>query len=499
MIRVSTLGGERPRILTADAASDPAQRVLSSVAVRVGGRLVTMVTGAASLAIVTRLLSPGQFGFFVTATTVVTLASVLIDGGLVSVGVRDSARSGSTDDMWLLAASVTAARLAVSTAVVAVTLVAVQLAYPGAGGAQVRLATGILAVTLPLGALSGGFQMVAESTISVAPLVAADIAGRCVSLGFAGYALAAHQGLAIICWGWVAGALTNVAVLSAVYRRILPLRRLPHRTVLRLMRASFPLGVALVLNAVYFRVDTVMISLMRPASEVGSYGVAYRLLEVVLSLGAFVLAALLPVFSASARDPERWQSFADTSFRLLFALGLVVAVCGSIMAPAIVATFSGTGYGAAGSALSVLLLAGALSWVNGCGGTMLVSIDRQRNALWLNVTALSVNVALNLALIPRFGFMAAAWTTAGCELVNFAGMLVLLRRYAGYRWHVEGWRSIVVLTGVCALGTAGLREVGFPAIAVTGIVAAVWSAVALRVGIVPMSLLPNRSGAEAVG
>ncbi|MDX6244230.1 MAG: hypothetical protein QOE76_1953, partial [Frankiales bacterium] len=27
----------------------------------------------------------------------------------------------------------------------------------------------------------------------------------------------------------------------------------------------------------------------------------------------------------------------------------------------------------------------------------------------------------------------------------------------------------------------------------------VWSAVALRVGIVPMSLLPNRSGAEAVG
>jgi O-antigen/teichoic acid export membrane protein len=130
---------------------------------------------------------------------------------------------------------------------------------------------------------------------------------------------------------------------------------------------------------------------------------------------------------------------------------------------------------------------------------MLVSIDRQRNALWLNVTALSVNVALNLALIPRFGFMAAAWTTAGCELVNFAGMLVLLRRYAGYRWHVEGWRSIVVLTGVCALGTAGLREVGFPAIAVTGIVAAVWSAVALRVGIVPMSLLPNRSGAEAVG
>ena len=49
-----------------------------------------------------------------------------------------------------------------------------------------------------------------------------------------------------------------------------------------LLRASLPLGLALAINELYLRADTLIISISEPFEQVGLYTLAYRILEFAL-------------------------------------------------------------------------------------------------------------------------------------------------------------------------------------------------------------------------
>src|SRR5207244_434541 len=57
----------------------------------------------------------------------------------------------------------------------------------------------------------------------------------------------------------------------------------------------------------------------------------------------------------------------------------------------------------------------------------LIAKERQLNALWLNVVGLTLNVGLNLALVPHYGIVAAAVLTVFSELVILAGSYYLMQ------------------------------------------------------------------------
>ena len=61
-----------------------------------------------------------------------------------------------------------------------------------------------------------------------------------------------------------------------------------------LLVSALPLGLALAINAVYFRADTLIISLYEPYAQVGLYTLAYRVLEFTLVLGTVLLNSVFP-------------------------------------------------------------------------------------------------------------------------------------------------------------------------------------------------------------
>ena len=61
--------------------------------------------------------------------------------------------------------------------------------------------------------------------------------------------------------------------------------------------ASVPLGLALAINELYFRADTLIISLYEPYEEVGLYTLAFRILEFTLALGTIFLTTVFPLLS----------------------------------------------------------------------------------------------------------------------------------------------------------------------------------------------------------
>jgi putative peptidoglycan lipid II flippase len=114
---------------------------------------------------------------------------------------------------------------------------------------------------------------------------------------------------------------------------------------------------------------------------------------------------------------------------VFWTVGLPLAAGGIVLAPGIVELAGGAGFADAAAPLRLLLPAGALAYVNGLFGYALIAKDRQRDALWLNVVGLVLNLALNLALVPSLGIVAAAGVTLGCEVVILGGSWLLMRTH----------------------------------------------------------------------
>ena len=69
----------------------------------------------------------------------------------------------------------------------------------------------------------------------------------------------------------------------------------------------------MILGIVHFRIDTVLLSILKPLADVGVYSVAYRFIEQVLYIPSFFVAASFPSSPRTTRPATRSSSSRSTS------------------------------------------------------------------------------------------------------------------------------------------------------------------------------------------
>ncbi len=103
----------------------------------------------------------------------------------------------------------------------------------------------------------------------------------------------------------------------------------------------------------------------------------------------------------------------------------------------------------------------------------LIALDRQQRVLLLTLVALVVNLGLNLALIPGYGYTAAAAIATGTQVVIVTGAVYLVWRYTQF---VPGARVLLRAVGAGAAVLLVLTFVPMPfvvSLAVGGLLYAV--------------------------
>ncbi|MBO0686573.1 MAG: polysaccharide biosynthesis C-terminal domain-containing protein, partial [Candidatus Dormibacteraeota bacterium] len=96
--------------------------------------------------------------------------------------------------------------------------------------------------------------------------------------------------------------------------------------------------------------------------------------------------------------------------------------------------------------LRILALAIVFLFANSAFTAMLYAIDRQKLFAWLTGIAVLVNVGLNLALIPLYGYLAASAVTVITEIAFSVGGWYFVGRRVRLPWFRLSWR--IVLAGL---------------------------------------------------
>jgi O-antigen/teichoic acid export membrane protein len=405
------------------------RRIASNTAVQVAGKGAVLALGAASIAVLTRYLGPDDYGRFTLALMYMQLFGVLADVGIFTTVVREISKEPARTEE--LAGNALTLRLVFSIVVIALGAgISLLLPYEP----EVRVAIVLAGGPLLFGMLTTSLVAVLQSQLRMGRAVVGDVSGRAFALALAVLVAELDLGFYAVMGAAAGGAAAALAVTWLLTRGLIRWRFRAEPVVWRpLLVASLPLGLALALNEIYFRADTLIISLYEPYAEVGLYTLAYRILEFTLAFGTIFLTTVFPLLSeAVARDEPRALRTIQASTDLFVILGAPLVAGGLVLAPAVIELAGGADFEDAATPLRILLLAGALSWVNGVFGFALIAKARQASALWLNVAGLTFNVGLNFLLIPRYGIVAAAIVTVASELLILAGSYPLMRRHFSF-------------------------------------------------------------------
>jgi O-antigen/teichoic acid export membrane protein len=192
----------------------------------------------------------------------------------------------------------------------------------------------------------------------------------------------------------------------------------------RMLTEVAPLGLGVLLSALYFRCDVYFIDRLHGIETVGAYNAAFRIVDAVRIFPAAALAVVYPRLCA-ATDLHRVSRLSLA----LLAASLVVALIIAATAPGLLVLVYGEPYVTAGQALQVLGWCVPFFYVNYALTHQLIAWEGQRAYLAIAMVALVVNLLGNAWLIPEGGMTGAAVSTLVTELVVLIGCaLALVRR-----------------------------------------------------------------------
>lgn len=198
-----------------------------------------------------------------------------------------------------------------------------------------------------------------------------------------------------------------------------------------ILRESLPLALTVVFTVIYFKIDVVMLSIIRGNnSEIGWYSAAMRLIELVGVVPALIASALFPIVSGLHKESiDSLRKVYQTSFRYLIVIALPIAVGTLLLSEHLIFTIYGEEYAKTIPALKILSLALVFIFVNYILMNILVAVDRQKTNAIMAGTCVFVNVALNMCLIPHYGYLGAGTATVITEIVLFALGLYYVAKY----------------------------------------------------------------------
>lgn len=424
--------------------------ILSNASIASGGRLLNAGIGILVTVLLTRLLSPAGYGVYGAILSYAMLFQIAGDLGLYLTLTRLLGKSRAhTADIG----PTVSLRIIILLVLFTIGLLFAKLFAPLP---NVYPTLAILMIGLLLQSLSQLCVGLYQAKSVIWPATLGDTIGRLMQLsGIAWVFFYNHSQDAVLMAALM--FTTAAAAAFAVHVYFLPHRHLfwPRISLSRwrvLIKVSWPLGLLLVLNTIYFRVDMVMLPIWRSPAEVGLYALAYRIIENLLFFPAMFGGLLLPRFSKLAQTSDRRakQLLAETlKIVLLCSAGVGLVL---LAVPDVLITYiAGQQFLGAAPLLQVLTLALVCMCFGNIFGFVLVAQGKSKALALLYSFLVVFNIIGNWLFIPVFGATAAAWTTVGTEILASAtaGYLVLrqIKLSIEGRWILRWGLALAITIG----------------------------------------------------
>ena len=177
-----------------------------------------------------------------------------------------------------------------------------------------------------------------------------------------------------------------------------------------LLLFSLPLLGVTMLNFVFMWTDSLMLGYFRTSEVVGLYNAAFPLAQLItlaLTSMSFIYVPIASQLYSQNLIGEVKRAY-QVLTKWIFSVSLPFFLLLFLFPETILSVFFGASYADAAMALRILSLGLMFHTFLGANGMTLLVMGKTKLLMWASLLAASLNVILNIALIPRWGITGAA-------------------------------------------------------------------------------------------
>jgi O-antigen/teichoic acid export membrane protein len=370
---------------------------------------------------VVRMLGPAAYGQLGFASAVAGFFGLLASPGFSTYALREAAKN--SDRVSFLVKHVLGARIVFAAGTYALLAVFTLFFAPHDG--QTRLLILLSGLAFVAGTLDTQWIFAARSRMSMIA-----VQGALAQLAYAGLILALVRGSGD---AWIIPTATFISLGLSTLFIWLPARREYHIPLPEISPQAWKMflpiclvmGFSSLMSMIYDQIDVVMLKYFRADLELGAYVATYALMTMAMSFLPILSRVFLPLLSETAASRGDAQNkYLGWLGNATVGLAMPIAAGGFILAAPLTQFILGSQYSGSGTLFRWLTLTIVTATAASYCGAQLIPNGREKKYFVAVLAGAFTNVVLNLLLIPKYGAVAAAFTTAFSQ-----GVVALMNYY----------------------------------------------------------------------
>ena len=435
-----------------------ARKIAYNVAVSSVSKVLSTVLALVVIGLITRYLGKEGFGDYATVLAFLSFFASIADLGLYSISTREISRHGADEEKIM--GNIFSLRVISALAVLIISpVVVIFFNYPLAVKEGIIIAAASFIFSSGYQVLNGVFQ----KNLAMDKVAIGELVGKIVQVAVV--VLAVKMGLG---FDWIIGSLLFNMIISFVIVYLWSKKYLRYRMRFDFkywkvfLKESLPIGIGAAVVFVYFKIDTIMLSVIKTSADVGIYNAAYKVLENLTFFPAMIIGLILPIMSNTIfTDKKRFREISNKTFKF-FVLAVVPLIIGTLfLADGVINLIGGGQFADSSNVLRILVFAIASIFFSNFFINILIAGNLQKKLMLIYGTAAVLNVIANLIFIPKFSYTAAAYISTATEFFVAVATFAVVAKKIKYYPRVEKKLGIIIAGAAMALFLFAFQNLNF--------------------------------------
>ncbi len=419
-----------------------AKKIVHNTMYQTAGRIIGTAFAFAAIVLMSRYLGTSKFGEFIIILSIVQFCGVVTDFGIHLITLQDIAQAGA-DKEKLISLNFTF-RCFINLGIFIFFLIAVPF-FPYSQ----TIKLGILIMSFSNFFLSLNLILVTvfQENLHTGRAAVSEIGGRVVNLAGVFIIIVLKMGVLAMVAASTFAFFVNLVISLLLSRKFLRLRLcIDYAYFQKLAERTWPIALSIIFTLIYFKTDTIILSLFHPPSEVGIYGIPYRILETLSTLPPLFVFLIMPYLARfyARRDFKNLGHMVQNSFDTLAAIAVPFSAGAFMLGKPIIRLVAGESYDRAIPIFSILMLATSMIFLSSTFTHAILILEKQKMMLKYYIVTAVITFTLYVLLIPHYSMWAASLLTLFSEMLILYFSWNLVRRYSQFRLNVSGLMKSVI-------------------------------------------------------
>lgn len=417
------------------------RKIAYNVAISSVAKILSTAAALMGIGFITRYLGQDGFGMYATALAFLGFFGAIGDWGLYQAATREISRPSSNEKKTL--ANAMGIRISVSLAIIIFAPIITYLfPYP------IELKLGIILVAFSY-VFSSAYQLLIglfQKRLMLNRVTVSELIGKIIQVGLIILGVRMDWGFYFIIGTLFANMAVNFLVIFFLSRRFIKFNlEFDFDYWKKFLRQSLPIGLSTMVIFVYFKADTILLSLFQPQDQVGIYSAAYKVIENLSFFPAMIVGLTMPMFSYHLESNRNYfKKIANKNFKIFMILVIPLLVGTWFLADAIIAIIAGPEFAPSAKVLRIIIFALAFIFFGNLFNSILIAGGFQRQLLYALCFCALFNISTNLIFIPKYSYFSTAFVSVFTEMLVVILTMTLVYKKIRFIPRLSGFPMILI-------------------------------------------------------